>query len=81
MAEVKRSDGITGDAPMLLEPDLTVCNERGVHVADSIVVPSEDGIARVMIINCLGMSEMGMEVGIATPMEVIDPPKLNFASL
>lgn len=24
---------------------------------------------------------MGMEVGIATPMEVIDPPKLNSASL
>ena len=79
MAEVKLSDGVSGNGPMLLEPDLTVCRERGVQVADSVVVPSADGIARVMITNCLGMSqraEMGMEVGIATPTEVVDPPKL-----
>ena len=67
----------------MLEPDLAVCQERGVQVADAIVEPSADGIARVMITNCLGMSqraEMGMEVGTATPTEVIDPPKLDCAS-
>ena len=84
MAEVKLSDGVSGNGPMLLEPDLTVCQERGVQVADSVVMPSEDGIARVMITNCLGMSqraEMGMEVGIATPTEVIDPLKVDSALL
>ena len=84
MVDVKLSDGITGNCPLLVEADLTVCRERGVQVADSVIVPSEDGMARVMITNCLGMSqraEMGMEVGVATPMEVIDPPKLDSASL
>ena len=57
MAEVKLSDGVTGNGPMLLEPDLTVCRERGVQVADSVVVPSENGIARVMITICLGISQ------------------------
>jgi hypothetical protein len=79
MVDVKLSDDITGNGPLLVEPDLTVCRERGVQVADS-VVPSEDG---VVITNCLGMSqraEMGIEVGIATPTEVIDPPKLDSAS-
>ncbi len=84
MVDVKLSDDVTGNGPLLVEPDLVVCCERGMQVADSVVVPSEDGIARVTITNCLGMSqlaEMGMEVGIATPTEVIDPPKLNSASL
>ena len=84
MVDVKLSDGITGNCPLVVEPDLTVCRDRGVQVADSVIVPSEDGIVRVMITNCLGMSqraEMGMEVGVATPTEVIDPPKLDSASL
>ena len=54
------------------------------QVTDSVVMPSADGIARVMITNCLSMSqraEMGMDVGIATPIEVIDPPKHDSASL
>ena len=49
---------------------------------DSVVMPSADGIARVMITNCLGMSqraEMGMDVGIATP--TCGRPKFNSASL
>ena len=84
MAEVKMSGDVLGNGPMLLKPDVTVCCERAVQVANSVVVPSEEGIARVLITNCLGMSqraEMGMEVGIATPTEVMDPPKLNSASL
>ncbi len=47
---------------MLLEPDLqqvTVCRKRGVQVADSVVMPSADENARVMITNCLGMSQRG----------------------
>ena len=86
MADVKLSENVTGKGPLLLEPDLAVYRERGVQIADSVVVPSEDGIARVMITNCLGTcmsqrAEMGMVVGIATPTEVIDPPKLDSASL
>ena len=78
IAEVKVNDG---NGPMLLEPDLTVCHEKGVQVRDAVVVPSEDGIALVMITNCFGMSqraEMGME---ATPTEVIDPSQLESTSL
>ena len=63
MIDIKLSDGITGNCPLLVEPDLIVCRERGVQVTDSVIVLSEDGIARVMITNCLGMSqraEMGM---------------------
>ena len=51
-------------------------------VADSVIIPSADGVAR-MITNCLGMpsrAKMGMEVRVAT-LEVIDPPQLDFASL
>ena len=84
IAEVRLSDEVTSNGPLLLEPDLTVCRERGVQVTDSVVMPSTDGIARVMITNCLGISqraEMGMDVGIATPIEVIDPPELDSASL
>ena len=65
---------------VLLEPNLLLSQERGVRVA---VEPSPDGIARVMITNCLGMSqkaEMGLEVGTATPTEVIGPPRLDCAS-
>ena len=72
MAEVKISDEVTGNDPLLFEPDLTVYRERGLQVTDSVVMPSTDGIARVMITNCLGISqraEMGMDIGIATPTE------------
>ena len=57
MTEIKLSDTIVGNGPILFEPDLTLCQERGVQVADSVIVSSGEGTAKVMITNFLGISQ------------------------
>ena len=80
MNEIKLSDTIVGNGP---EPDLTLCQERGVQVAASIIVPSGEETTQVMITNYLSISqraEVGMQVGTVTPTEVIDTPQSDSKS-
>ena len=49
MAEVRLSDDAVGNGPMLLEPNLSLCHDRSVQIAESIIIPSADGVAKVML--------------------------------
>ena len=68
--------------PMLLESDQPLQDGTGVRIMSSLVQPTTDGVARVLLRNQFPLThklEKGAEIGFGTPVEVVEIDSLGAA--
>ncbi len=69
-------EGLKGSkTPLLLEPYPSLEGGLGIQVAEAVVQPSGGVMGKVLLTNCLGFTqgtEPGLEIGTASPVEVVD---------
>ena len=69
-------DSLNG--PLFVEPDASLLNDKGLQVADSVVLPTQEGRVKVMLTNNSGITQRADEdivIGTASPAELVDLPE------